>query len=391
MAPTIFDAPPPPESLLARYRQLAPTAGVHVSPIQLGAMSIGDRWEDLGYGAMDKEASFKLLDAYFDMGGNFIDTANIYQDGSSERFIGEWAEKRGIRDKLFIATKYSNNCQLRDPNTPNHKVLFGGNNSKSLHVSVNKSLKNLRTDYIDLLYVHFWDFTTTVAEVMQSLHKLVMQDKVLYLGASDMPAWIVAKANQYARDHALTPFVIYQGLWNVMDRAFEREIIPMARDEGMALAPWNVLAAGKLRTDEEEEKRAKSGENGRQRGGLDWRRGEKEKMMSDALGKVAGEVGAGSVTAVAIAYLMHKTPFVFPIVGGRKVEHLKANIEALEISLSNEQMAYLESIIPFDPGFPANLIGDGLKYAPMMTVGGHLDKQPALQTIKHVGKGDVAE
>jgi aryl-alcohol dehydrogenase-like predicted oxidoreductase len=116
-------------------------------------------------------------------------------------------------------------------------------------------------------------------------------------GASDMPAWVVAKANQYARDHALTPFVIYQGLWNVMDRSFEREIIPMAREEGMALAPWNVLAGGKLRTDAEEAKRAESGENGRSVWGLDWRRNEQEKKMSAALEKVAKEVGAKNVTS----------------------------------------------------------------------------------------------
>ncbi|KAF8192181.1 NADP-dependent oxidoreductase domain-containing protein [Pholiota molesta] len=385
--PTIFDPPPPPESGLARYRLLSPTAGVHVSPIQLGAMSIGDKWDVFGMGAMDKEASFKLLDAYYDLGGNFIDTANLYQDGSSEQFIGEWAEKRGIRDRLFIATKYSNNILLRDPNAPNHKVLFGGNNSKSLHLSVEKSLKSLHTNYIDLLYVHFWDFTTTVAEVMQSLHKLVMQNKVLYLGASDMPAWVVAKANQYARDHALTPFVIYQGLWNVMDRSFEREIIPMAREEGMALAPWNVLAGGRLRTDAEEAKRAESGENGRSVWGLDWRRNEQEKKMSAALEKVAKEVGAKNITSVAIAYVMQKTPFVFPLVGGRKVEHLKDNIEALDISLSDEQIAYLESIIPFDLGFPSNVIGTGLNYTFAMAAGAHFEKQSALQPIKPAGNG----
>ncbi|KAF9472241.1 Aldo/keto reductase [Pholiota conissans] len=188
---------------LARYRLLSPRAGVHVSPIQLGAMSIGDQWENMGMGSMNKESSFKLLDAYYDLGGNFIDTANVYQDGSSERFIGEWAEQRGIRDKLFIATKYSNNTHPHD----SHNVLSVGNSSKSMHMSVKLSLKNLRTDYIDLLYVHFWEWSTSVEEVMQSLHNLVQQGKVLYLGASDMPAWVVAKANQYARDHALTPFV----------------------------------------------------------------------------------------------------------------------------------------------------------------------------------------
>uniref|UniRef100_A0A8H8CFQ4 NADP-dependent oxidoreductase domain-containing protein n=1 Tax=Psilocybe cubensis TaxID=181762 RepID=A0A8H8CFQ4_PSICU len=364
--PSLFEPCAPPESSLARYRLLSPTAGVHVSPIQLGGMSIGDQWTELGMGSMDKESSFKLLDA---------------QDGSSERIIGEWAEKRGIRDRLFLATKYTQNIHLRDASMPTQKPLFVGNNAKSLRLSVARSLENFRSDYIDLLYVHFWDWETSVEEVMQSLHKLVVQDKVLYLGASDMPAWVVARANQYARDHALTQFSVYQGAWNLMDRALEREIIPMARAEGMALAPWNVLAAGKFRTDEEEQKREASGENGRGVFG-DWKRTEKEKLVCAALEKVVGEVGTKSITAVAIAYLMQKTPYVFPIIGGRKVEHLIQNLEALDISLSDEQIKYLESIVPFDPGFPSNIIGVGTHYIRGFTATANFDKMPALQPIR---------
>jgi len=376
-----FDPAPPPESGLARYRLLSSRAGVHVSPIQLGGMSIGDKWGEIGFGQMDKESSFKLLDAYFDKGGNFIDTANIYQDGSSEQFIGEWAEKRGIRDRLFIATKYTNNIKAREES--NQKILFTGNNSKSLHISLKHSLQNLRTDYIDLLYVHWWDWDTTIEEVMGSLHHLVLQGKVLYLGASDMPAWVVAKANQYARDRALTPFVIYQGLWNVMDRSFEREILPMARAEGMAIAPWNVLAGGKFRTDAEEEKRAASGENGRlSMLSNEWRRNEGQRKMSQALEKVAGEVGAKHITSVAIAYLLQKAPFVFPLVGGRKVEHLLSNLEALDISLTDEHIQYLESISPLDPGFPSFIIGDGTSYNFLLKSSGNIDKQILFQPIQ---------
>ncbi|KAF9472239.1 Aldo/keto reductase [Pholiota conissans] len=141
-----------------------------------------------------------------------------------------------------------------------------------------------------------------------------------------------------------------------MDRSFEREIIPMARSEGMALSPWNVIAGGKLRTDEEEEKCEASGEKGRAIMGMDWRRNEEEKKMSHALEKVAKEVGAKNITSVAIAYLMKKTPFVFPLVGGRKVEHLVANLEALDITLTNEHIQFLEGIIPFNPGFPSVMI-----------------------------------
>jgi len=330
---------------------------------------------------MDKESSFKLLDAYFDNGGNFIDTANAYQDESSETFIGEWAEARGIRDQLFIATKYTSNFKGRDDSV-SQKILYVGNSAKSLQVSVEKSLKKLRTSYIDLLYLHWWDWDTSVEEVMRSLHTLVLQGKVLYLGVSDTPAWIVSKANQYARDHAMTPFVIYQGAWNVMERSFEREIIPMARSEGMALAPWNVLARGKIRTDEEEERRRQTGEKGRSYMNEAWERNEQERSVCKALEKVAAEVGAKHITAVAIAYLMQKTPYVFPIIGGRKVEHMIANLEALEISLSDDQIKYLESVVPFEPGFPYWMIGDGRENVRLMTTSTSITKGPLLQPLR---------
>lgn len=187
---------------------------------------------------------------------------------------------------------------------------------------------------------------------MNNLHYLVASGKVLYLGISDAPAWIVADANRYAKLTGKTPFVIYQGAWNVMDRSFERDIIPMARAHGLALAPWNVLAGGRLRTDEEEKRHLESGEHGRTTFQPDWLRNEDEKKMSAALEKVAKEVEAKYITSVAIAYVLQKTIYVFPIIGGRKVEHLMQNIEALSITLSSDQIKYLDSILPFSPGFP---------------------------------------
>ncbi|KAI5119356.1 hypothetical protein M0805_008512 [Coniferiporia weirii] len=372
---------PPPANPLGRYRVLSPLAGVHVSPLQLGAMSIGDKWGEYGMGEMDKESSFKLLDAFYDAGGNFIDTANGYQDETSEAFIGEWAEKRGIRDQLVIATKYTANYK-RGQDDINIKANYTGNNGKSLKISVEASLKKLRTSYIDILYVHWWDYTTSIEEVMNNLHHLVASGKVLYLGVSDTPAWVVSAANQYAKDHGKTPFVIYQGAWNVMARGFERDIIPMAHAQGPALAPWNVLAGGRLRTDAEERRRAESGENGRTFVQPDWMCDEDEKKMCAALEKVATEVGAEYITAVAIAYVMQKTPYVFPIIGGRKVEHLMANTEALKISLSNEQIKYIESIIPFDPGFPNTMIGDGTSANYLLGSAGCEDAWPMKQAIR---------
>ncbi|KAJ2920061.1 hypothetical protein MD484_g294, partial [Candolleomyces efflorescens] len=378
MSSKMFAPQPPPKSRLGVYRQLAPNAGVHLSPLCLGGGSIGDRWhEKFGVGYMDKKTSFELLDAFFENGGNFIDTANSYQDGRSEEFIGEWAETRRIRDQVFIATKYTSNPHLHsDDDSIKQKILYGGTSVKSMHISVEESLKKLRTSYIDLFYVHFWDYTTTIREIMHALHALVMARKVLYLGISDAPAWVVSKANQYARDHALTPFVIYQGKWSVMDRSFERDIIPMARDEGMALAPWGVLAGGKIRSDAEEERRRQSGEKGRTFVSPEWERTQEEKKVCDSLEVVKGEVGAENIGAVAIAYLLHKTPYVFPIVGLRKPEQLHQNIEALEISLTKEHLKFLDGVVPFDLGFPHTFTGDGTEYDPMTMASGHKEKWP---------------
>ncbi|KAF9465835.1 NADP-dependent oxidoreductase domain-containing protein [Collybia nuda] len=367
---SLWGPAPPPPTKLGRYRILSPSAGVRVSPLQLGAMSLGDKWSG-AMGSMDKNASFKLLDAYYGAGGNFIDTANLYQEEQSEQWLGEWMEGRGIRDQLFVATKYASNFKRTDDSI-GQKVQYVGSGNKSLHLSVEASLKKLRTSYIDLLYVHWWDYETSIEEVMRSLHTLILARKVLYLGVSDSPAWVVAKANQYARDHGLTPFCIYQGKWNVMERDFEREIIPMARNEGLALAPFGVVAGGRFRTDAEEEARAKSGEYRRMGPGFE--RTEKEKKVSKALEKFANEVGTKHITTVAIAYLLHKVPYVFPLIGGRKVEHLLANIEALDISLSDEQMKELEVASEFDLGFPGSFIGTGPEGGWMMGSVGTVEK-----------------
>ncbi|KAF5389591.1 hypothetical protein D9757_004187 [Collybiopsis confluens] len=395
---SIFTLAPEPSTKLGVLRNLSPNASVHVSPFCLGGMNIGDKWNGV-MGSMNKESSFKLLDAYLDMGGNFIDTANNYQDETSEEYIGEWLEKRGIRDQVVLATKanflprfcipfsdirisqYSTNFK-RGNDSIAQKANYAGNNLKSLHVSVEASLKKLRTSYIDLLYVHWWDYNTSVKEVMDGLHALVMQGKVLYLGISDTPAWIVSQANEYARLMGKTPFSVYQGRWSILDRSFEREIIPMARSLGLALAPWGVLGQGKLRTDAEEQRRKESGENGRTMLG-DWQRSEEEIRISRALEKVAGEVGLGdNIGAVAIAYVMQKTPYVFPIVGGRKIEQLEANIKALDVTLSEEQIQFLEGVISFNPGFPHDLIGDGSKIFIGLLNAVVLKKVPLQQPIK---------
>jgi len=378
---SLFAPAPPPPTNLGRYRKLAPRAAIHVSPLSLGAMSVGDKWQQFGMGAMNKESSFKLLDAYYDAGGNFIDTASNYQNGSSEEFIGEWAEARGVRDQLIIATKYTNNARHGDDSIK-QKVNYTGNNLKNMKLSVDSSLKRLRTDYIDILYVHYWDLQTSVEEFMDGLHNLVVAGKVLYLGISDTPAWLVTKANAYAQSHGKTPFVVYQALYSVLQRDIEREVLPMCRHEGMALTLFGVLASGHIRSDEDEERRRKTGEKGRTVMGP-WERTADEKKVCDALEVVAKQVGAKNITAVAIAYTMHKAPYVFPIIGGRKVEHLHDNIEALSISLTTEQMSYLDNILPFDKGFPSSLIGEyaGGVHPRLLASEANFDLQPTTPPI----------
>ncbi|KAI0168408.1 aryl-alcohol dehydrogenase AAD14 [Pestalotiopsis sp. NC0098] len=347
----VFRAVEEPKTELGRYRILASNAGVRVSPLCLGAMSLGTEWAD-ALGAVTKEDSFKLLDSFVESGGNFIDTANNYQNEESETILGEWASSRGNRDMLFLATKFTNAFRTHELGT-GKTVNYGGNHKKSLMLSVTASLQKLQTTYIDLLYVHWWDWTTSIEELMDSLHILVEQGKVLYLGISDTPAWVVATANTYAKTHGKTPFSVYQGRWNVMDRDFERDIIPMARHFGMALCPWSVLGGGALKSKAQLEARSREGDSARVK-----EQSEYAVKVSEALAEVAAEHGTDSVQQIALAYVMRKARNVFPLVGCRKPSHLEDNIQALSIRLTDDQVRRLESVKPFDLGFPMNFIGD---------------------------------
>ncbi|KAJ3539847.1 hypothetical protein NMY22_g4553 [Coprinellus aureogranulatus] len=271
-----------------------------------------------------------------------------------------------------IATKYSNNFHL--PTNSVARAAYSGNSAKSLRNAINSSLKNLKTDYIDIFYLHFWDWDSGVEEIMDALSRIRR--------SGNTPTWAVARANEYARRTGKTPFVIFQTNYSIMERTAEREIIPFVRDEGMALAPYGVLCGGKLRSDAEEAARKASGEGGRNmQWSNGWERGPEEKKVCDYLEKVRGEVGAKSLTAVAIAYVLHKAPYVFPIVGGRKPEQLLANVEALDITLTPAQIAYLDGAKPVDLGWPYALIGDGGDY-PQGITWSTLVKTPRAEPIR---------
>ncbi|KUM66508.1 hypothetical protein ACN42_g581 [Penicillium freii] len=378
----LFAPAPEPATPLGRYRVLSSTAGVRVSPLQLGAMSIGDSWNEF-MGSMNKEQSFALLDAFVAAGGNFIDTSNNYQNEQSETWIGEWMTARNNRDRIVLATKFTTDYRSHAAgkgNVPNAT----GNHKRSMVLSVRDSLRKLQTDFIDVLYLHWWDHTTSIEEVMDSLHILVEQGKVMYLGISDSPAWVVAAANTYARAHGKTPFSVYQGRWNVMRRDFERDILPMARHFGMALAPWDVLGSGHFQTAKQLEERKRTGEGLRSVMGAE--QTEEERSISEALATVAAEHGVESITAIALAYVLCKAPNVFPLVGGRKIEHLHDNIQALSIRLTDKQIKFLEAATTFDIGFPGNFIGvdpctNGGKTNFLMETAGRVDFVQASQAI----------
>ncbi|KUJ16125.1 Aldo/keto reductase [Mollisia scopiformis] len=337
--------PPQPKSALGHYRMLAPTASVRVSPLCLGAMNFGDKWTEF-MGECDKKTTFEILDYFYEQGGNYLDTANNYQDEQSEQWVGEWMKERGNRDQMVIATKFT--TAYRTAHSSKEIIInTTGNGTKSLHHSLESSLKKLQTSYIDLLYVHWWDFTCSIPELMQSLNTMVQQGKVLYLGISDTPAYIVSKANEYARQNGLRQFSVYQGRWSAENRDFEREIIHMAKEEGMGLCPWGALGGGNFKTDEQ-----RRSQEGRKMGEAS----EAAIQISKVLEKIA-TAKKTQLTSVALAYVMKKTPYVFPIVGGRKIEHLKGNIEGLKVDLSDADMEAIEGAYPFDIGFPMNFLG----------------------------------
>jgi aryl-alcohol dehydrogenase-like predicted oxidoreductase len=196
-------------------------------------MTFGDDW---GWGSAKDEAR-KVYDAFREAGGNFIDTANLYTNGSSESFLGEFME--GHRRSIVLATKYTNAAPGPDPNA-------AGNQRKNMIQSVEASLKRLRTDYIDLYWVHIWDQITPVEEVMRGLDDLVRQGKVLYAGISDAPAWWIAQANTLANLRGWSLFVGLQIEYSLIERTVERELIPMARAMNIGVTAWSPLAGGIL-------------------------------------------------------------------------------------------------------------------------------------------------
>ncbi len=320
-----------------KYKLLG-KSGLKVSEICLGTMGFGTEG---GWGA-DKETSFRIMETYANAGGNFLDTANFYKEGTSEKTIGEFVGSRD-RDQFVIATKYSLYDNMTNPNA-------SGNNRKNMMRSVEASLKRLNTDFIDVFYLHIWDFLTPVDEVLRGLDDLVSSGKILYPAISDTPAWIVAKANTMAELMGWNQFVALQIEYSLLQRAPERDLIPMANHYGMTVTPWAPLAGGALTG------KYLRGEQGRIKQGSN-RLNERSENITREVIAVAGELGA-EASQVALAWTMQQPLSSIPIAGATKVEQLEDNLKAIEITLLPEHMNRLNKASAIELGFPHDFFNE---------------------------------
>jgi aryl-alcohol dehydrogenase-like predicted oxidoreductase len=324
-----------------RYRLLGNT-GLRVSELCLGAMTFGEEW---GWGASPDE-SRKIFERFAEAGGNFIDTANFYTNGSSERIVGELV--RSERERFVVATKYTLSGRPHDPNG-------GGNHRKSLVQSLEASLRRLGLDYVDLYWVHVWDRLTPIEETLRALDDAVRAGKVLYLGISDAPAWVVARGNAIAELRGQDAFAAVQAPYSLLERSPERELLPMAEALGLAVATWGSLGSGVL-----------TGKfAGRQRpagtrlGDNEWGKAAlsvRNLAIAAEVDRVAREVGR-SPSQVALAWVRaQQRGNLIPILGARRLEQLEDNLGALTLALSAAHLEQLEAASRIERGFPLDLL-----------------------------------
>jgi aryl-alcohol dehydrogenase-like predicted oxidoreductase len=331
---------------LDTYRLLG-RSGLRVSPLALGTATFGTEW---GWGA-EQDVARKLFDTYVERGGNFIDTANTYTDGSAERQLGEFT--RHNRESLVLATKYTT---LRRPGDPNS----AGSHRKSLFASVEASLRRLDTDYLDLLYLHVWDFVTPVEEILRGLDDLVRQGKVLYVAMSSAPAWEISRMQAIADLRGWSPLVGLQIEYNLINRAAERDLIPMARTMGLGVTPFSPLAGGLLTG-----KYSRADLTGATGGSAESTRKsfnaavglvtERNLGVADVVKEVAAELGH-TPAQVGLAWTLQNPGVTAPIIGARTPEQLVGNLGALEVDFTAAQLARLDEAGAIDLGYPHDLL-----------------------------------
>ena len=321
-----------------RYR-LFGRSGLRVSEFILGAMIFGDdkRWS--GRFGAKPDAARQIFDGFASAGGNMIDTANKYTEGQSERLVGELVGSD--RQRFVLSTKYTLSVDESDPNA-------SGNHRKSLTRSLDQSLRRLRTDYIDVFWVHIWDADTPIDETVRALDDAVSAGKVLYVGISDSPAWVVARANTIAELRGWTPFVGLQVPYSLANRQIERELLPMARAFGMSIAAWSPLGGGLLS--------GKYVDGSKISGRLESEAiSDHDRTIAHETLAVANELGVTS-SQVALAWLQAQSPQIHPIIGARRVEQLTDNLAAADLELSSDVLARLDAVSSVDPGFPTDMI-----------------------------------
>jgi aryl-alcohol dehydrogenase-like predicted oxidoreductase len=327
---------------MMRYKLLG-NSGVRVSELYLGAMTFGENWS---IGAA-RETSQRVFDLYAEAGGNFIDTANNYQDGLSETYLGDFIKTN--RDHFVVATKYTaTSPEQTDPN-------MGGNSRKTLHQKVEGSLRRLQTDYIDVLYVHVWDYITPIEEVMRGLDDMVRAGKVLYIAISDTPAWVVAEANTRAELMGWTKFIGFQLPYSLINRDIERAEIPLAKHWDMALLPFGALAGGLLSG-----KYANGGAGCLGQPQIS----EREQRILDEVATIAKEIGTTS-SQVALNWVRQQQDraVIIPIIGARNETQLQDNLCCLEWTLSEDQLQRLSDVSKIEYGFTRDVIeGDLRRY-----------------------------
>jgi aryl-alcohol dehydrogenase-like predicted oxidoreductase len=307
----------------------------------LGTMTFGTEW---GWGA-DKDESKKIFDAYVNAGGNFIDTANRYTEGTSEKFVGEFIHSN--RDHFVLATKYTLYDKLNDVN-------YSGNHRKNMMRSVEASLKRLNTAYIDLLWLHAWDFLTPVEEVLRGLDDLVRSGKIHYIGISDTPAWIVSRANAIAELRGWTQFTGLQVEYNLLQRTAERDLLPMAKELQIALTPWAPLAGGTLTGKYLKGEKGRVSENSA-------RRNKEKTLIVESLVDVAKTLEV-TPAQLAIRWTMQKEQTSIPIVGANKVLQIEESLGSVKFSIPDEQMNILNEVSKIEMGFPHDfLAGEDVK------------------------------
>lgn len=317
--------------------------GLKVSEICLGTMTFGT---EFGWGST-KEDSRKVFDLFLERGGNFFDTANHYTKGTSEIFLGEFAQP--IRDQVVIGTKYTINERPKDPNS-------GGNHRKCMVQSLESSLKRLKMDYVDIYWVHMWDLTTPIEEVMRALDDLVRMGKVLYVGVSDMPAWVVSRANTLAELKDWTPFAGLQLQYSLLERTIEQEYFQMAEELDLTLTAWSPLAGGVLAGKYADKNNFSSDS----RYSINKMWGERfltqhNYTIVEAFIQVAREVNR-TPSQVALNWMCQKKPFIIPIIGAKNVNQLKENLDCLEFKLAEEQIKRLDEASEYPLTFPYNFL-----------------------------------